>query len=126
MLIAKLTIAVFALAALVAPASAASVRQTNLQGSGNTTGTAATTIIAAQGVGVRMYINGVQCKNSGATSTIVTLNDSASSVLMASAAGGDNETFITPLVVAANTPLTFTPLAASTTVYCNAQGYTGS
>jgi hypothetical protein len=62
-----------------------------------------------------MYINGVQCKNSGLNSTVVTLSDSASSVLLAHSGGVDNETFITPLVVAANTALTFTPGTSSST-----------
>ena len=48
----------------------------NLRGSGNTTGTGATTIIAAQGASTKINVKGVQCKNSGATSTVVTLNDS--------------------------------------------------
>lgn len=122
----KPIIVMVALAALIAPVSAAApVKGTNLTGSGSTATTAAATIIAAQGSGIRIFVNGVQCKNTGTTTTIVTLNDSASTVLIVPTIGGDNETYITPLSVAANTALTFTPTAGSTTIYCNAQGYTG-
>jgi hypothetical protein len=101
-------------------------KENMVRGSASQTGTGATTIIAAQGAGVKIYVTGVQCKNTGSTTTIVTLNDSASSVLIVPTSGGDNEVYQTPLVLAANTALTFTPAAASTTLYCNAQGYWGS
>jgi hypothetical protein len=101
-------------------------KENMVRGSASQTGTGPTTIIAAQGAGVKIYVTGVQCKNTGSTTTIVTLDDSASSVLIVPTSGGDNETYQTPLVVAANTALTFTPGAASSTIYCNAQGYWGS
>jgi hypothetical protein len=47
-------------------------------------------------------------------------------VLIVPTTGGDNEVYETPLVVAANTALTFAPSASSSTIYCNAQGYAGS
>jgi hypothetical protein len=105
-------------------------KENMLRGSASQTGTSATTLIAAQGSGVKIYVTGVQCKNSGSTTTIVTLNDTettgSGTVLIVPNSGGDNEVYQTPLAVAANTALTFTPGAASSTIYCNAQGYAGS
>jgi hypothetical protein len=101
-------------------------KENMVRGSASATGTSATTLISAQGSGVKIYVTGVQCKNTGSATTFVTLNDSASSVLIAPPAGGDNEVYLTPLVVAANTPLSFTAGASSSTIYCNAQGYAGS
>ena len=58
-------------------------------GSGNTTGTSATafTGVAAPAAGRRLFA-WVQCKNSGATTSVVTLNDNAATVLIAVAGGG--------------------------------------
>ena len=105
-------------------------KENMVRGTASQTGTTATTLIAAQGSGVKIYVTGVQCKNRGSTTTIVALNDDettgSGTVLIVPTSGGDNEVYQTPLVVAANTALTFTPSAASSTIYCNAQGYTGS
>lgn len=102
-----------------------------LRGSGNTTGTGATTIIPAQGSGVKIYVTGIQAgrTDAGTVPIIFTLNDSASTVVVipdSGSGGGNNMTFNPPLVVAANTALTFTPGSGVTTAYCNAQGYSGS
>jgi hypothetical protein len=101
-------------------------KENMVRGSASQTGTSATTVIGTQGSGIKIYVTGVQCKNTGSTTAVVTLNDSAASVLIVPTAGGDNEVYETPLVVAANTALTFTPSASSSTIYCNAQGYSGS
>ena len=105
-------------------------KENMVRGSASQTGTSATTLIAAQGAGVKIYVTGVQCKNSGSTATVVTLNDTettgSGTVLIVPTSGGDNEVYQTPLVVSANTALTFIPSAASSTIYCNAQGYSGS
>jgi len=105
-------------------------KENMLRGTASQTGTSATTLIAAQGSGVHIYVTGVQCKNTGSTTTIVTLDDNETTgggtVLIVPAAGGDNEVYQTPLVVASNTALTFTPTASESTIYCNAQGYSGS
>jgi hypothetical protein len=53
-------------------------------------------------------------------------DDRLGTILIVPTAGGDNEVYQTPLVVAANTALTFTPGASESTIYCNAQGYAGS
>jgi hypothetical protein len=105
-------------------------KENMVRGTASQTGTSATTLIAAQGSGIKIYVTGVQCKNTGSATTIVTLNDNettgSGTVLIVPTSGGDNEVYQTPLAVAANTALTFTPSAASSTVYCNAQGYAGS
>jgi hypothetical protein len=105
-------------------------KENMVRGSASQTSTSATTIIGAQGPGVKIYVTGVQCKNTGSITTIVVLNDTettgSGTTLIVPTSGGDNEVYQTPLVVAANTALTFTPTAGSTTIYCNAQGYTGS
>ena len=105
-------------------------KENMVRGTASQTGTSATTLIAAQGAGVKLYITGVQCKNTGSATTIVTLNDNettgSGTVLIVPTSGGDNEVYQTPLAVAANTALTFTPSTASSTIFCNAQGYVGS
>jgi hypothetical protein len=102
-----------------------------VSGAASATGTAATTIIAAQGTGVKIYITGVQCgrNDAGTTASTVTFDDGAATtiVLPNAGSGGINTiSFNTPLVVAANTAFTFQSSASITTVYCNAQGYIGS
>jgi hypothetical protein len=101
-----------------------------VSGSGNTGGSGATTIISAA-TGLKLYINGVQCgrTDAGTSAIFVTLNDSASTILVlanSGSGGGNNQVYTTPLVVAASTALTFTPSSGVSTVYCNAQGYKGS
>jgi hypothetical protein len=106
-------------------------KENMLRGAASQTGTSATTLIAAQGAGAKIYITGVQCSNttgvpaSPTASPYVMLNDTASTILVVPPSGGNDPTFPVPLVVAANTALTFTPSTATTTLYCNAQGYSG-
>ena len=97
-----------------------------LSGKGTQTSTAATTIIAAQGAGVKIYVTSIQCGNSGSAPSTITLNDTSGLVMMNPAGGGFTTSLPVPLVVAANTALQFTPSSASTTQFCNAQGYAGS
>lgn len=101
-----------------------------LAGENSSTATAAVTLIAAQGVGVKIYVTAIQCYNSGATTSTIVLNNTQADTHnwtgVNVAGGGFNTSFPTPLVVAANTALTFTPGSASTTQFCNVQGYSGS
>lgn len=102
-----------------------------VRGSGNSTGTGATTIIAAQGAGVTMRISSIQCgrTDGGTTGDFVTLNDSASTVVVVpntGGGGGNNIIFSIPLLVAANTAFTFAANSGVTTMYCNAQGFKDS
>jgi hypothetical protein len=97
-----------------------------LQGtSGNVTGTTQTTIIGAPGAN-KLYVTNVQCFNSGSTSSTITLNDGASTVLFNPAGSGVVASFLTPLIVGATTALKFTPGSSSTNQWCNAQAYNAS
>lgn len=102
-----------------------------LRGSASATTTGATEIIAAQGSGVKIYVSSMQCgrDDAGTSPITVTFNDTVSTVLVIPNAGngdGSNPVFPVPLQVAANTHLTFTASSGVTTLYCNAQGYSGS
>lgn len=99
-----------------------------LQGTNTATTTGATTIIAAQGLGIKIYVTAVQCFRDDAGTSLVraTLNDSASTPVPVPQGGGSFPSFmVVPLVVAANTALQFTASTAITTMYCSAQGYKG-
>lgn len=105
-------------------------RENMLRGSASTTGTGATTIIAAQGANVKTYITDVECGRSdaGTAAIIVTLSDAAATILVlpnSGGGGGNNKAFNVPLVTAANTAFTFTAGTGTTTVYCSAQGFKG-
>lgn len=100
-------------------------RENYIRGYASTTGSTATTVIAAQGAGVKSYITGLQCWNTSAATITVTLDDSASTVIICPTGGGSNIVFETPLVTAANTAFTFTPGSAETTIGLSAQGYGG-
>jgi hypothetical protein len=101
-----------------------------VSGSGNATGTGATQIIAAPTNTRRIYVTSVQCgRNDAGTSAIrASLNDNAGTVLVIPNSGGggaNNMQFPSPLTMPAATALTFTSSASTSTVYCNAQGFTG-
>jgi hypothetical protein len=105
-------------------------RENMVRGSATATNTSATTIIAASGSGVKTYITDIECGRSdaGTSAIIVTLNDSASTVLVLpnnGGGGGNSKTFNVPLVTAANTAFTFTSGTSTSTVYCSAQGFKG-
>lgn len=112
--------------------SHAQARLDNLvSGSNSATGTGATTLIAAPSGTYRIYVTAVQCgrTDAGTTASRVTLNDAGATVLVLpnSAGGGaNNAVFANPLIVASATALTFTSSASISTVYCNAQGFTGN
>jgi hypothetical protein len=97
-----------------------------LAGAANTTANTATTVIAAQGANIKIYVTSFQCSNSSATTTTFSLNDTVTSQFICPAGAGTNLVFPVPLVVtAANTALTATAAAGVTTIYFNAQGYKG-
>lgn len=113
-------------AASLVDISGANNKASMVRGSAYTTAASATVILASH-PGFKLYITGVQCKNTSASSSgFVTLNDSASTVLIIPSNGGDNETYLTPLVVSTGMAFSFTPNAAGSAIYCNAQGYFGS
>jgi hypothetical protein len=100
-----------------------------VRGANSATGTSATTLtgMGAPGAGVSNYIASAQCfrTDGGTTLIYATLNDSASTQIPVPAGGGAAIVFATPLKVAANTAATFTPSSGVTTMFCNAQGFTG-
>lgn len=111
-----------------------SIKENMVRGTATATGTGATTIIAAQGAAVKIYVTALQCyrDDAGTTAIHVTLSDvegtgSGTQIILPNSGGGggSNIQFATPLVVAVNSPLTFTSSNSTTTVYCNAQGFVG-
>lgn len=106
-------------------------KENYVSGAASATGTGATTIIAAGGSGVKLYITSVQCYRSdaGTTAAYVTLDDGASTIVVLPNGGGGGGATLTlpiPLVVAANTAFTFTASTSLTTVYCSGQGFKGA
>lgn len=93
-----------------------------VSGSASVNNTTQTTIIAAPGSN-KLYITDVQCFNSGATTSTITLNDGSSWEGVNPAGGGFVVHFGTPLIVGTTTALKFTPGSSSTSQICNAQGF---
>jgi hypothetical protein len=123
----KLAAVLFALCSV---AHAQSANTENLaSGSGSSTDTAAHTIIAAPSATRRLYITAVECgrTDAGTTAIRVTLNDDGTTVIVLPNAGnGGGSNFSSPLTVAAATAFKFTASSGVTTVYCNAQGFSGN
>lgn len=88
--------------------------------------------VAAQGGSVRFALTDYSCSNSGASATIVYfLDGNAAGALpiwqsIIPAGGGTVKSFQTPVSTSANTALIISTLTASTTVYCNVSGYSGT
>lgn len=93
----------------------------------NTDGTS-TSLIAAQGSGVKTYITDVTITNTSSTNIYVELKDNTTAkyTFPVPANGGVTHSFSTPLAGSANTAWNFDPSAAATTVYCSASGFTGA
>lgn len=100
-------------------------RENMVRGAGSSTTTGAITLMAAGGASIKNYCTSIQLGNTSATTIFVTLNDSATTILVVPAGGGSNITFNVPLVTAANTALTATPSAGAATIYGAAQGFKG-
>jgi hypothetical protein len=124
-------IPLFAFLLCVTPAFAQSRDDNLVSGSASATTTAATTIIAAPTATRLIYITGVQCGRTdvGTTASSVTFNDDASTVMVlpnSGNGGANNMVFPRPLMVPAATAFKFTSSGSISTVYCNAQGFTGN
>jgi hypothetical protein len=105
-------------------------RENQVRGSVTSTDTAAHTIIAAGGASIKTYITDIELSRSdaGTAAITVTMSDAASTpfVVPNNGGGGGREIhFQVPLVTAANTDFTCTSGTSTTTVTCNAQGFTG-
>jgi hypothetical protein len=100
--------------------------------SGTATATTATntSVIAAQASGIKIYLTGFSCYNSGATtSTLLFTSGSGGSTIWATilpAGGGSNGTISPPVPTAAATALFMTTGSSSTTMSCSATGYAGT
>lgn len=90
----------------------------------NTDGTS-TSVIAAQGAGIKTYITDIEITNTSASNIYVELKDGATTrkTFPVPANAGVVKTFATPLGGTANTAWNFHPSAATTTVYCSASGF---
>jgi hypothetical protein len=117
------------LIAFIATAHAQARLDNLVSGSASATGTSQTTIIAAPS-GTRVnYITAVQCGRSdtGTSAIFVTFNDDAATIMVlpnSGGGGGSNMTFPNPLMVAG--AFKFTASANTSTIYCNAQGFSGN
>jgi hypothetical protein len=105
-------------------------KQEYVSGSATSTNTAAHTIISAPG-SLKNWITSIQCgRDDGGTTAIhVTFNDTNSTVMVipnSGGGGGNNMTFATPITAGTTTAFQFTANTGTSTVYCNAQGYTGA
>lgn len=91
------------------------------------TDTTRTAVIAAQGVGVSIYVTSLFVSNSHATvGTLVKVESGTTTIFQAYAdtlGGGFALTFPVPLVVAANTALNVSCVTTGTNVIANAVGY---
>jgi hypothetical protein len=96
-----------------------------------TASTSATTCtgMGAQGSGVKIYVTDATCTRSdaGTTAAQATFNDSATTVIDMpnnGGGGGYSHSYLTPLVIAANTAFQITT-ASLTSVHCSAAGFKG-
>lgn len=103
-----------------------------LSGVATATGTTAANVISAQGAGVKIYITRAIIANTGATTSLVTIQDNPTSTpttlayAINPAGGGSNMVFDPPLVSTANHPVGWTPGSSSSTQYVTLIGYAGS
>jgi hypothetical protein len=94
---------------------------------GPITDTTPTTLVAAQGSGVRAYLTNLIISNSSVTDTVVALSGLDSGVTMhfpaAGSMGGCAIEFNPPLASAPNTALVVTCLTTGTSTYVSGSGY---
>jgi hypothetical protein len=101
------------------------VPEQQVSGLASTTGTTDTSVIAAQGTGVRIHVTSISIANSSANDPIIEIKDGSTVIwrTIAPANGGSNIAFDPPLRLSANTALNMASLVASSTVYFSANGY---
>lgn len=89
-----------------------------------------TSLIAAQGSGIKTYLTGFSCANTGATTSLIQFTSgSGGTVLWTTinpAGAGTNGKIEPPVATAANTALFFTTGSASTSQYCSISGFSGT
>ena len=89
-----------------------------------------TSVIAAQGAGLKIYMTGFSCANTGATTSLLQFTSgSGGSVLWTTvnpAGSGTNAIISPPVATAAATALYVTTGGASSNQYCSVTGYIGT
>lgn len=89
-----------------------------------------TSLIAAAGSGIKLYLTGFSCANTGATTSLIQFTSgSGGSVLWTTinpAGAGTNGMINPPVATATNTALFLTTGSASTSQYCSVSGYSGT
>jgi len=98
-----------------------------LSGTASATDDANTSIIAAQGAGVRVYVTSIIIANSSDNNDIVNIKDGATTKLVfpVPAYGGAVHNLSVPLMLTANTALQFAAGTGADTIYVSAVGYKG-
>lgn len=101
--------------------------QSSLTGTASATGTADTSIIAAQGAGITVNVTTITVYNDSTTNTFVNIKDGTTTrlVIPAPAKGGAMVTLPSPLRITANTAFQFASGSAVTTMYVSAVGFAG-
>lgn len=101
---------------------------TSLNGTASATGTSDTSVIAAQGAGVRIYVTSIFIANLSATDTYVNIKDNTTTKLVIPAPknSGAVISLPVPLRLTANAPLQFASGASVTTMHVSAVGYSSS
>ncbi len=99
----------------------------SVDGTASATDTANTSVIAAPGAGLRIYVTSVVVSNESSTDTAVLLKSATTTRLRLPAPnkGGCTLTFPVPLRLGDNEALQFAAAAGVTTVYVSAAGYVG-
>lgn len=100
-----------------------------LDGRGVATDTSDTTLIAAQGTGVRIYVSKIIVSNSSASNTEVDIKDGSTVKLTIPApanGGAVLDLADTPLKLSANTSLNFAALSGVTSMKVSVLGYKGA
>jgi len=99
-------------------------------GNQSSTDTSTHSLIAAAGAGLKNYITNLSVSNTGASTSLVTIQDGSGGAAIwytiAPLGGGSNlPPFIVPIHGSANTAIFFACGTASSTVYVSAAGYKG-
>jgi hypothetical protein len=104
------------------------VKEDFVQGTASATDTSDTSVIAAQGAGVRIYVTTLVIANTSATDTDVAIKDGTTEIMRvpAPANGGATLNLAVPLALTANAALQFASSDSVSTMYVTAVGYKGS